>query len=63
MCRRLLTLVKHGRVVVDVAKRDVDGSGAGEPPQLPAHVLGLDDHSVVFSGLAIHVCQGHTDHA
>ena len=58
----MLTLVEHGRVVVDVAQRDVDRGGAGEPPQLAAHVLGLDDHVVVLSGLPVHVCQGHADH-
>lgn len=58
-----LTLVKHGRVVVDITEGDVDGGGAGEPPELAPHVLGLDDHSVVFSGLPVHVCQGDADHA
>lgn len=62
-CRPSLTLIKHGRVVVDVAERDVDSGGASEPPQLAAHVLGLDDHGVVFPGLPVHVCQGHPDHA
>lgn len=57
-----LTLVKHGRVVVDVTECDVDSGGASEPPQLPPHVLGLDDHRVVFPGLPVHVCQGHPDH-
>lgn len=59
----MLTLVKHGRVVVDVTERNVDGGGPGEPPQLAAHVLSLNDHCVIFPGLPVHVCQGHTDHA
>lgn len=62
-CCPSLTLVKHGRVVIDVTERDVNSGGTSEPPQLAAHVLGLDDHSVVFSGLPVHVCQGHTDYA
>lgn len=57
-----LTLVKHGRVVVDIAECDVDSCGAGQPPQLAAHVLGLYDYSVVFSGLPVHIRQGDTDH-
>lgn len=56
---RSLTLVKHGRVVVDVGERDVDRGGAGQTSHLPPHVLGLDDHGVVLSGLPVHVCQRH----
>lgn len=58
-----LTLVEHGWVVVDVTERDVDRGGAGQTPQLAAHVLGLDDHRVVLPGLPIHVCQRDADHA
>lgn len=58
-----LTLVKHGRVVIDVTERDVDSSGTSETPELATHVLSLDDHRVVFSGLPVHVCQRHADHA
>lgn len=60
---RSLTLVKHGGIVVDVGERDVDRGGAGQTPHLPPHVLGLDDHGVVFSGLPVHVCQRHPEHA
>lgn len=61
--RGSLTLVEHGRVVVDVGERDVDRGGARQTPQLPAHVLGLDDHRVVLSGLPVHVRQRHPEHA
>lgn len=58
-----LTLVEHGRVVIDVAERDVDRGGTSEPPELAAHVLGLDDHRVVLSGFPVHIGEGHPDHA
>lgn len=54
--KHMLTLVKHWRVVVDVAQRDVDSSGACEPPQLSTHVFGLDDYGVVLPGFSVHVC-------
>lgn len=37
-----LTFGKAGRIIVDIAEGDVDGGGAGQPPQLAPHVLGLD---------------------
>lgn len=51
----LLTLVEHGRVVVDVAQRDGDGRGARQPPQLSPHVFSLDENGVVLPGLSVHV--------
>lgn len=38
----VLTFGKAGRIIVDIAEGDVDGGGAGQPPQLAPHVLGLD---------------------
>lgn len=51
----ILTLGKAWWVVVDVREGDVDRRGPRQPPQLPAHVFGLDDDLVVLFGFSVHV--------
>lgn len=51
-----LTLLKHRWVVVDVTEHDANSGGAGQSTHLTTHVFGLDENSVVFSGLSVHVC-------
>lgn len=40
--QRGLTFGEPWWIIVDIAERDVDGGGPGQPPKLAAHVLGLD---------------------
>ena len=54
----LLTFREPGWIIVDVAEGDVDSGGPGQPPQLAPHVLGLDQHLVLFLHLSVHIGQG-----
>lgn len=58
---RKLTLGEAWRVVVDVGELDGDGGGPGESPQVPPHVLGLEEHQVLVLGLPVHVRHGRAE--
>ena len=55
--RKERTFGESRRVVIDVAEGDVDYRRSGQPSQLSAHVLGLDEDLVLFFDFPVHVGQ------
>lgn len=51
----VLTLRELGWVVVDICEGDVDGGGSRESSNRSCHVFGLNDYSIVFPRLPVHV--------